>query len=308
MVASWSPGSGRPTRLLAVLVAATLVACGAPPDAGGGDAGSGTTPPATPALVLVDDHGDTLRLDQPAERIISLVPAMTEALYRMGAADRMVGRTDYDTLAAVQALPSVGGGLGPNLEVIRTLEPQVVVTFAGESDPRTSAGLRSFGIAEFAVRPDGVADVPRIIGQLGRLTGTAPAADSLVAAIRADLQAVAGAVAPLPPVDAAYLLGGSPPLAAGPGTFLSELLELGGGRNLLSDLPELYAPVSPEALRSRGIEVILVSEGTRLDARIADAVRVARVPDWVELPGPRLGEAAWVVARALHPGLDGGPR
>lgn len=295
-----------------MLATVFLAACGSADPGEGGGGRSGQTPTDPPgadgAVVLVDDHGDTLRLAAPARRVISLVPAMTEALVLMGAADRLVARTDYDTLAAVQGLPSVGGGLGPNLEVIRTLEPQVVVTFAGESDPRTSAGLRSFDIAEFAVRPDGLDDVPRIMEQLGRLTGTGASADSLVARIRADLQAVTEAVAPLPPVDAVYLLGGSPPLAAGPGTFLSELLELGGGRNVLSDLPELYAPVSPEALRARGIQVIVMSEGTRLDPRIADAVRVATVPSWVELPGPRLGEAARVVARALHPRLEGGGR
>lgn len=294
------------TLLLALLCAAVLGACG-PADGDRSDASGSENGTPAAGIELVDDHGDTLALSAPARRVISLVPAMTEAVHRFGASDRLVARTDYDTLAALADLPSVGGGLGPNLEVIRTLDPDVVVSFAGESDPRTSAGLRSFDIAEFAVRPDGIDDVPRIITQLGRLTGRESGADSLVGQIRADLQAVRGAVAQLSPVEAAYLLGGSPPLAAGPGTFLSELLELGGGRNMLSDLPELYAPVSPEALRSRGIRVILVSEGTRLDSRIADAVRVATVPNWVELPGPRLGEAAWVVARALHPGLPGGP-
>lgn len=298
----------RPAGLLWAALLATA-ACTGPENPGASvDAGTemdeaGISGTDGPALRLVDDHGDTLRLPGPATRVICLVPAMTEALVRMGAADVLVGRTEYDTLAAVADLPSVGGGLGPNLEVLRTLEPQVVVTFAGQSDPRTSAGLRSFSIPEFAVRPDAVADVPRLVEALGRLTGHVDGANRLVREIRDTLAALDEAVAGRTPVRAAYLLGGSPPLAAGPGTFLADLLELGGGENLLADLPELYAPVSPEVLRSRPLEVILVSEGSVLEPRLVGDVRVATVPNWVELPGPRIGEAAWVVARALRPGL-----
>jgi iron complex transport system substrate-binding protein len=254
---------------------------------------------------VVDHRGDTIPLEAPATRVLSLVPSVTQTLDRMGASDLLVGRTDYDTLSAVEDLPSVGGGLGPNLEILRTLEPQVVITFAGESDPRTSRGLAALEIPEIAVRPDRLEDVPAIVEMMGLLTGRRAEADSLVQTMDAELNAVRAAVEDLPPVRAVYLLGGSPPLAAAAGTFISDLMELAGGRNVLRDLDGLYAPVSPEVLRAREIDVLLVGDGSSLDPRITRDRRVATIPSWVEIPGPDLGRAAWIVARALHPSLGG---
>ncbi|MDT8369365.1 MAG: hypothetical protein RQ745_09175, partial [Longimicrobiales bacterium] len=62
-------------------------------------------------------------------------------------------------------------------------------------------------------------------------------------------------------------------------------------------------PISPEALITSEASVILLSEGARLDPRLAEGRRVERIPGWVEVPGPALGQAAWEVARAVHPGL-----
>lgn len=259
------------------------------------------------AISLADARGRLLELPGPATRILSLVPSVTETLHRMGAASVLVGRTDYDTLPSLDGLPSVGGGLGPNLEVVRTLEPQVVVTFAGESDPRTTQGIEGFGIPVFAVRPDRMEDVPRIVLQLGQLVGRSQDAERLVSEIERDLDGVRGATAGLPPLDAVYLLGGAPPLAAGPGTFISDLMALAGARNVLHDLTELYAPVSPEVLVARHVDVVLVGEGESVDPRLVQDRRVVAIPSWVEIPGPRLGEAAWVVARALRPELARNP-
>jgi len=255
---------------------------------------------------LTDAGGRTLALAEPATRILSLVPSVTETIHRMGAGDLLVGRTDYDTLSALQGLPTVGGGLGPSLEIIRTLEPQVVITFAGASDPRTARGLSAFGIPVFAVRPDRVADVLSIIRQMGILTGRGARAEALADTLEARLAEVRAAVEGLPVLRVVYLLGGSPPLAAGPGTFISDLVTLAGGENVLHDLTGLYAPVSPEVLRAREVDVILTGEGSPLDPRLTAERRVAEIPAWVEIPGPGLGEAAWVVARALRPGLPGG--
>lgn len=269
----------------------------APPEGPGDD---------TAGVLVTDARGRTLRLQAPATRVLSLVPSVTETLFRIGAGEVLVGRTDYDTLSALRSLPSVGGGLGPNLEVVRTLEPEVVVTFAGESDPRTAQSLEAFGIPVFAVRPDRLRDVPRIVRDIGLLVGRSPGAESLVSEMEAEMARVVEATDPLPPLEAVYLLGGSPPLAAGPGTFISDLMALAGARNALHDLTGLYAPVSPEVLLARTVDVILVGEGETVDPRLVRGRRVAPIPSWVEVPGPRLGEAAWVVARALRPGLAGG--
>jgi ABC-type Fe3+-hydroxamate transport system substrate-binding protein len=293
--------------LLPVLL--LLAACGSGSgDLEGDDAASGTEGPETQGspVVVVDHRGDTVSLPRTAVRIVSLVPSVTQTLQRIGATRLLVARTDYDTLSAIAHLPSVGGGLGPNLEVLSTLEPDVVITFAGESDLRTSQGLAALEIPEVAVRPDRLIDVPAIVRMMGVLSGREAQARALVAEIQAELEAVSAAVERYPTVRAAYLLGGSPPLAAGPGTFISDLLERAGGRNVLQDLDGLYSPVSPEVLRLREVDVLLTGEASSLDPRLTRGRRVAEIPSWVEVPGPDLGKAAWIVARALHPALGGG--
>lgn len=268
----------------------------------GGDRSEVTASPGV-AISVIDAEGRTVELPAPATRVLSLVPSVTQTLQRIGATDVIVGRTDYDTLSSIAALPSVGGGVGPNLEVVRTLDPDLVVTFAGESDARTREGLHTLGIRTFAVRPDRLGDVAPIIEQLGALTGREEEADSVARGIELELSAARQATLDLDPVSAIYLLGGSPPLAAGPETFISDLIELAGGTNAFDDLPELYAPVSPEVLLVREAEVLLIAEGSDVEERLRAGRRVVRIPSWVEIPGPDIGRSAWFIVRALHPDL-----
>lgn len=306
-------------QTVALLVAATLGGC-APgdelPAAGGRDAANGADTVGAVEVVqgvgpveVVDATGRRVRLLEPARRIVSLVPSVNQILFEIGAADGVVGRTDYDTLPALAELPSVGGGLGPDLETLASLRPDLVIRFAGDSDTATPAWLDELGVPHLAVRPDRIADVFAIIDAMGRVTGRSAAADTLATRLRAELYAVAAAVDTLPPVRTAYLMGGTPPWTASGGTYIHELVELAGGVNVFADLERLYAPVSPEVVASQQVDVFLVSRDADIDARMVGERPVRALSPGVQLPGPELGAAAREVARALHPGLElgGGP-
>jgi iron complex transport system substrate-binding protein len=296
---------GRPVttaRLLALTACAMLAAaCGDRAPQAGADRAAEAAPEAFEPVVLVDAAGRTHDVARPPARIVSLVPSATAVLLALGADDRLVARTDFDTAQALAALPSVGGGLQPNLEVLLSLRPDLVIRFEGPSDPGTPEQLERVGIAHFAVRPDGIDDVRRIIGEMGALIGRTRAADSLVADIDGTLAAVQARVSSLPPVRTAFVMGGTPPWVAGAGTFIHELIRIAGGVNVFADLRELYAPVGPEELVARGADVYLLLKGTDLDARLSRGMRVQEVGMGVQLPGPNLGAAAFEVARALHP-------
>jgi iron complex transport system substrate-binding protein len=255
-------------------------------------------------ISLVDAAGRRLTLEAPPLRIVALVPAANDILLALGDTARLVGRTNFDTLPALQHLPSVGGGLGPDLEVLSTLAPDLVIRFEGSSDTTTPARLDELGIAHLAVRPDQIADVFDMITWLGRVTGRTERAEALASDLRAQLDAVREQTRNQPPVRAVFLMGGTPPWTAGPGTFIDELITLAGGVNALADLPELYAAVNPEVLATRAIDVVLTAPGVELDERITRQRRVARVTSDVVIPGPSLGRAARDVAKALHPGLN----
>ena len=92
---------------------------------------------AVAAGAVIDDRGRPHDVSVPRTRVVSLIPAVTETLVAIGAADRLVARTRYDEAAAVAELPSVGGGIDPSLEFLAALAPGLVVLWAsGAGGPR----------------------------------------------------------------------------------------------------------------------------------------------------------------------------
>lgn len=256
-------------------------------------------PPDGFPVVVVDATGAEHRFERPPSKIISLVPSATETLLVLGVGARLVARTDFDTAAAVVHLPSVGGGLDPSLEVLVVHEPDLVIHFLGPNSAGTASRFAEFGIPNLAIRPDGIDDVRMIMRLLGRVTGKVALADSLVGTIDATLVHVAEAVRGLPPVRVAFLLGGAAPYAAGPGSYVHQLLTLAGGQNVFADLGQLYAQVSLESLVVREIDFLLLPEGAEPPPGIDRPVRF--VPESIQFPGPRLGEATLALAKILHP-------
>ena len=257
---------------------------------------------------VVDAAGTQHTFDSAPQRIVSLVPSATEALLAMARGDRLVGRTDFDRIPELIGLPSVGGGLQPNLEILVSLDLDLVIRFAGDSDLASAERMTDLGIPHFAVQPDGIEDVLTIIRDLGRITDASDAAESMLREIRDALDDVARRVDDLPEPRVVYLLGGDPPWVAGPGTYIDELIGIAGGTNVFDDLGTLYAPVSMEALLDRDLDLILLSEGLTPPSPLAH-VASAALPASVEIPGPGLGEAARDIARLIHPGaFDQSPR
>jgi len=263
-------------------------------------AGREAEAPTAANIFIVDATGRELSLSGPASRIISLVPSATQTLRALGADTLLVGRTDFDTQDWLAHLPSVGGGLEPKLEEILSLRPDLVILFAGEQDARTPGRLDDLGIPHIAIRPDGIADVYASAILLGAVTGRAQAASDLVDEIQAGLEELRLAVAPLPRLRVLYVLGGSPPWVAGPGTFIDEILALVGGDNVFADLNTLYGSVSPEEIRARRIDVVLVSDVSQFDPSLSPAARIAEVGSALEIPGPGVVDAAWRVAERMH--------
>ncbi len=298
----------RPRALGPVLGTALLALGSACGDAPGADHVPASLEPA--GVQVVDAEGRSVALEGPARRVVSLVPSVTATILALDAGDRLVGRTDFDTAAVLAHLPTVGGGLGPDLEVLATLDPDLVIRFAGDSDRATPDRLDALGIAHVAVRPEGVEEVIGEVDRVGTLLGLQAGARALAEGMRAGLDSIRAAVAGRPPVATAYLMGGSPPWTAGADTYVGQLMELAGGRNVFDDLDRPWGAVSPEQIATREMDVILLAAGARIDPRLLEGRTVRRLPAALELPGPDLVRSAWAVARALRPELappGGGP-
>jgi iron complex transport system substrate-binding protein len=305
-----------PTRALRAAALAALLALSA---CGDGDPRAEAS--ASPPIAVVDDAGDTLRLAAPARRIVSLAPSATETLVAIGARGQLVGRSDYDTELGVDSVPSVGGALDPSLERLIALRPDLVIGWHSAGANATRDRLREMGIPFLAVRTTDTADVFRAIGVMGRLTGRDAAADSVAAAVRAQLAAVRASVAGLPPRTAFFIVGDEPLMTAGPGTFTVELIELAGGRTAFPDATGQPQYVSMEELVRRQPEVVLLpvydGDGAarvaelskRVGWRELNAFRAGTVRalpgTQVNRMGPGIGETARLFRDALHPGAAG---
>ena len=283
---------------LLLLAIATLGTCG---DGGSEQGVERDALPSAAPVVITDASGRAVHFDRPPARVISLVPTVTQMLVELGASDVLVGRTDYDTLAVVRSLPSVGGGLQPDLERLLTLRPELVIRFEGAQDPVTGVALDERSIPHLAVRPDRIEDVRTIVRQMGQIMGRSEAADTLVANLDQQLEDVRALVAGAERTRVAYVLGGSPPWVAGPGTFIADLLDAAGGENVFADLDRLYGPVSLEELVTRDVTLFVVGRGTVVNPRLGDRAPVVEVSQDVESPGTGLGRAALELAHVLHP-------
>jgi iron complex transport system substrate-binding protein len=261
---------------------------------------SGDSPTGEASISVVDATGTVVELSGVPDRIVSLVPSATRTLMELGAVGRLAGRTRYDTLASLAEVPSVGGGLHPSMERLLSLQPDVVIRFAGDADADTPRRLDELGIPHLAVRPETVADVREMIGTLGSLVDREAAAQGLVQHIDSTLQAIRREARDREPVPTAFVAGGDPPWVAGSGTYVGELIRIAGGRNVFDHLPRPWGSVSPEALVESAPLVLLVARGVSLDPRIIRETRVRELPRSIQLPGPGLPEAARAVARALH--------
>jgi len=292
--------------------AALVVACG--------DARSRTravadtsAPSATGSLIIRDDFGDTLRLRALPRRIVSLNPATTELFFALGAGDRLVGRTHFDLYPPdAQAVQDLGSAIPPNVESVLGVRPDLVLLYASESNRDAATRLHAAGVPTLTLRIDHIAEFRRAVGILGRVVGDTAKATLVADTVTGTLESVRVATQGKPRLTAFWKAWDSPVIAIGGGSFLSELVDIAGGKNIYGDDPRPAFDVTIEDVVRRDPDVVFAGpeSGERMQTapawRALRAVREGRIlivdTMLVGRPGVRLGEAAVSLARLLHPG------
>ena len=258
------------------------------------DAASRTrTPESAAPIEVVDDAGRTVRLDAPAQRILSLVPAQTGILLDLGAGDRLIARTAFDVQPELAHLPSIGNALTPNLEWIAAQQPDLVISWADAQSRSVVARLSQLGIGAYASSVETIDDIERSVLRLGTLTGRTSAADSIVARMRAGLDSIRAQVAELERQDVFYVIGIEPTMAAGPNTFVDEAIAIAGGRNIFADAPGRWPLVSMEEIMSRDPDVIVLATAATSAAADSLRARLQTEPGWRDLRAVRAGRVFW---------------
>lgn len=285
---------GRPGTSLAL---AFLLACAAP------------EPSARPT----DDAGDPLPPVAMRSRIVSLSPATTEILFALGAGDRLVGRTRWDSYPpAARAVPDLGDGIRPSIETVLAARPDLVVLYATGDNRDAANALRAAQVAVISLRMDRIEHFERAVRVLGEAVGADAIAQVVIDSVRATLDRVRAATAGRRRPTVFLHAWENPLLAIGGGSYLTQLVEIAGGRNIFDDLADPSPQVSFEEVLRRNPEYVLGGPTTL--ATLRDTPRWNRLPAVRDgrllqadtaltgRPGVRLGEAALSIARLLHPG------
>jgi iron complex transport system substrate-binding protein len=275
---------------------------------------------ATP-INITDGLGRSISIDNPAQRIISLSPPLTEMLFAVGAGGQMAGRDSYsDYPADVKNITDVGWTYGKyNLETVVNLKPDLVL--AGEiTTPELVASLENLGIQVFYLKnPLNLDEMYVMLKTIGELSGHSPEADELVNNLQqraADLQTKLDKVASRPTVF--YELDAtdpSKPYTPGPGTLYTKLISMAGGENIGARLSTSWAQISLEQLLVNDPTYILLGDagfgttvemvGQRAGWQSMTAVKEGRVlpfdDNLLVRYGPRLLDGLEALARMLHP-------
>jgi iron complex transport system substrate-binding protein len=265
---------------------------------------------ASAATVVTDDGGQRLTFAQPPQRIVSLLPSLTEAVCALNRCQLLVGVDRYSNHPeSVRALPQMGGGVDPSIEAIVARRPDVVLAAV---NARFAERLRALGIRVLLLDPQNHADVRRILDTLGTLLAV-PDAQRVWRDIDAGMAAAARSVRPSAHASRVYFEVGTGPFAASEASFIGETLTILGVHNTVPARLGPFPLLNPEYVVQANPDLIVVaqSELAGLTSRPGwsriRAVREGRVcaldratSDLLVRPGPRMAQAAQVLADCIN--------
>jgi iron complex transport system substrate-binding protein len=270
------------------------------------------------ALLIACGRGE--RHSQAPRRVITLTPSATEMVAAIGAEELLVGVDDYSTYpAGVKDLPKVGAFLTPNMEAIIRLDPDLVIT--DDIHEEVAAALRDAGIDAMVVDIHTLEDVRDGLERISARLGRAEAGRDAIARIDAAVDAAAARKhRPAPRVlavidHARNELGDI--YAAGPGSWIDELLAIEGASNVLASSGVRYPKINAEEIL-RGAPDVIIDVTFGVDQANAErawaevgqvpAVRNHRVvalgAPYMLAPSPRVDQALADLDAALYPVRD----
>jgi iron complex transport system substrate-binding protein len=207
-----------------------------------------------------DDTGRRIVLAQPARRVVSLAPHITEQLFAIGAGDRIVGTTDYaDYPPQAQRIERVARAHSVDLEHIALLAPDLIVVWGSGFPAATIEALKRLRVPVYVNEPGSLAGIAGSLERLGRLTA-APDAPAAAAQLRARIEALRARYAGRTPVRVFYQVWSPPLMTLSRRHVVSEAIELCGGRNVFADLAPLVPQVSVEAVLAADPDLIATAE------------------------------------------------
>jgi iron complex transport system substrate-binding protein len=224
-----------------------------------------------------DDYGQRLRLQRPAQRIVSLAPHLTELLFVAGAGSRVVGVSEHsDYPPQAKRLPRVASATQVDLEAVLALQPDLIVAWPQAATRRAIDRLEALGVPTYRSEPRRLEEIPRTIERFGTLTGQAAMAKEAAEAFRRHEAKLRRRYAAREPVRVFYQVWSRPMVTVNGEHLISRVIDLCGGTNVFARLPLLAPEIDREAVLAADPEVVIASG--------AGDLRPAWLDDWKDFP------------------------
>ena len=212
------------------------------------------------AVSVTDDAGRQVTLAEPARRIVSLAPHVTENLFAIGAGGAVVGTSEYsDYPGAAAGIPRVGGAGGWDWEAIVRLRPDLVVAWGTGLGQARLDRLSRLGIPLYVSEPHRMDDIASELERFGVLTGKSAQARAVAQELRGRVARLRERYADAVPVSVFYEVWHQPLTTVNGTHLISHVIELCGGDNIFAGLGTLVPTVGLEAVLARDPQAIVTS-------------------------------------------------
>jgi len=261
---------------------------------------------ASASIAIKDDRGIEVRLANPAQRVVSMLPSLTESVCALGKCSALVGVDRFSNWPkSLDALPRLGGIADANIEGIVRLKPDLVLL---EKSSPLIARLQSLGLSVAAFNVQSMADVQRTLRRLDVVLGSTETG-AVWDSIQLDIARANRALSPSQKAARVYFEVNAAPFAAGKTSFIGELLDRLGMQNIATEKMGAFPKINPEFVVQSKPDLIMSTEASpkqlaqRPGWKSIPAIQGNRVcffsaaqADVLVRPGPRMGEAAALIA------------
>jgi iron complex transport system substrate-binding protein len=263
------------------------------------------------AVVLRDDRQIEVTIAKPPQRIVSLLPSLTETVCALGQCDKLVGVDRYSNWPeSIAKLPRMGGGIDPNIESVVAAKPDLVLM---ATSARGAERFASLGLTVLALEPRSHADVQRVMRIVAQALDVQVAeSDRVWRHIDAAVNAAAQSIPAQAKGQRVYFEVSRAPYGASESSFIGETLQRLGARNILPAALGPFPKINPEYVVRAQPDIIMVGDSNFADMAARPgwqnmrAMRTQRVchfkseeSDVLVRAGPRMAVAARLMAKCL---------
>ena len=231
--------------------------------------------PSAQAVTVLDDRQQKVQIAQAPQRIVSLLPSLTETVCALKQCHKLVGLDRYSNWPeSVRPLPRMGGGLDPSIEAVLAQRPDLVLM---ATSARGAERFQALGLTVLVLEPRTHADVQRVLHTVAQVLGVPKAqSDAVWRQIDAGVMAAAQSLPPQAKGQKIYVEVSPAPYGASESSFIGETLARLGMRNILPASLGPFPKINPEFVVRAQPDVIMAGDSSR--ASMARQTRATLCP------------------------------